>query len=68
MLGSEFSTTSDGKAQQAYTTMQPEDAGKYKNVKQAILNRYDISEDTYQQRFQVIYYETLTNFSMKLVL
>ena len=41
-----------GKAQQAYAAMRPEEAGKYKDVKQAILSRYDISEDTYQQRFR----------------
>ena len=40
-----------GKAQQAYAAMWPEEAGKYKDIKQAILSRYDNSEDTYQQWF-----------------
>ena len=41
-----------GKAKQAYASMRPEEVGKYKDVKQAILSRYDISEDTYKQQFR----------------
>ena len=41
-----------GQAQQAYAAMPTEEAGNYALVKAAILRRYDISEETYQQRFQ----------------
>ena len=41
-----------GKAQQAYAAMKAEDAGNYQLVKEAILRRYDISEQTYRQRFR----------------
>ena len=41
-----------GKAQQAYTALGPEDAGSYEKVKEAILRRYDITEDSYRQRFR----------------
>ena len=38
-----------GKAQQAYATLNADDAAKYEEVKSAILRRYDISEETYRQ-------------------
>eukprot|EP00731_Ephydatia_muelleri_P012036 Em0006g930a len=41
-----------GKAQQAYAAMRAEDAGTYKLLKEAILRRYDISDETYRQRFR----------------
>ena len=41
-----------GKAQQAYAAMRAEDAGTYKLLKEAILCRYDISDETYRQRFR----------------
>ena len=41
-----------GKAQQAYAAMKVEDAGTYRLLKEAILRRYDISEETYRQRFR----------------
>ena len=42
-----------GKAQQAYAAMEPARAADYAEVKTTILRRYDISEDTYRQRFWV---------------
>ena len=41
-----------GQAQQAYAAMPSEGAGNYELVKAAILRRYDISEETYRQRFR----------------
>ena len=41
-----------GRAQQAYAALSAEDAGSYKALKEAILARYDISEETYRQRFR----------------
>ena len=41
-----------GKAQQAYAALNADDAAKYEEVKSAILRRYDISEETYRQRFR----------------
>ena len=41
-----------GRAQQAYAAMPSEEAGNYASVKAAILRRYDISEETYRQRFR----------------
>jgi hypothetical protein len=41
-----------GKAQQAYAAMASADAGKYDELKAAILRRYDINEETYRQRFR----------------
>ena len=41
-----------GKAQQAYAAMPQSSAGKYADVKAAILRRYDINEETYHQRFR----------------
>ena len=43
-----------GKAQQAYAAMGAEDAGEYTALKEAILRRYDISEETYRQRFRAL--------------
>lgn len=40
-----------GCAQEAYAVMNSATAGDYKQVKKAILFRYDISEETYHQRF-----------------
>ena len=39
-----------GRAQQAYAALNVDDAGQYKQVKAAILRRYDINEETYRQR------------------
>ena len=41
-----------GKAQQAYAAMSTEDASTYEEVKTAVLRRYDISAETYRQRFR----------------
>ena len=41
-----------GKAQQAYAAMSTEDASTYEEVKAAVLRRYDISTETYRQRFR----------------
>ena len=41
-----------GKAQQAYAAMRAEDAGTYQLLKESILCRYDISDETYRQRFR----------------
>ena len=41
-----------GRAQQAYTALNADDVVKYEEVKAAILRRYDISEETYRQRFR----------------
>ena len=38
-----------GKAQQACAAMPTADAGKYDDVKAAILRRYDINSETYRQ-------------------
>ena len=38
-----------GKAQSAYASMDKERARDYQSVKQAILKRYDINEETYRQ-------------------
>ena len=43
-----------GRAQQAYAAMPTADAGKYDDVKAAILRRYDINSETYRQRFRSI--------------
>ena len=42
-----------GKAQQAYAGLSTEDANNYDKVKEAILQRYDITEESYRQRFRV---------------
>ena len=41
-----------GKAQLAYAAMSTEQAGDYEALKEAILRQYDISEETYRQRFR----------------
>ena len=41
-----------GKALQAYAAVPTTDAAVYKKVKKAILRRYDISEESYRQRFR----------------
>ena len=41
-----------GKAQQAYAGLTVADAGDYEKLKSAILRRYDITEDSYRQRFR----------------
>lgn len=43
-----------GKAQQAYAAMTAEDAGNYWLLKEAILRCYDISKETYRQRFRCV--------------
>ena len=40
-----------GKAQQAYAALPLEEAKVYDTVKEAILRRYDINEETYRQDF-----------------
>ena len=41
-----------GKAQQAYAAMERHKADDYEEVKKAILQRYNITEETYRQRFR----------------
>ena len=41
-----------GKAQQAYAAMLPDDAKDYTKLKEAVLRRYDITEESYRQRFR----------------
>ena len=41
-----------GKAQQAYAGMSVADAGDYEKLKAAVLWRYDITEESYWQRFR----------------
>ena len=41
-----------GKAQEAYAALPTEDAKDYEKVKEAILQRYDITEECYRQRFR----------------
>ena len=43
-----------GKGQEAYAAMEIEDAKDYQKVKQAILQRYNINEETYQQSFRSV--------------
>ena len=43
-----------GKAQAAYAAMSTEDSNSYDKVKEAILRRYDITEETYRQRFRAL--------------
>ena len=40
-----------GKAQKAYSALPAEEAGDYKLLKEAILRRYDITDESYRQRF-----------------
>ena len=41
-----------GKAQQAYAGLSVDDASDYDQLKSAILRRYDITEESYRQRFR----------------
>ena len=41
-----------GKAQQAYAALSVDDAHDYARFKESILRRYDISDETYRQRFR----------------
>ena len=41
-----------GKAMAAYAALAPGDAVAYDKVKEAILRRYEINEETYHQRFR----------------
>ena len=41
-----------GKAQQAFAVMPPDEAKDYAKLKAAILRRYDITEESYRQRFR----------------
>ena len=41
-----------GKAMAAYAALTPGDAVTYEKVKEAILRRYEINEETYRQRFR----------------
>ena len=47
-----LATQLTGKAQQAYAALPAESASSYQELKAAILRRYDISEETYRQRFR----------------
>ena len=40
------------RAQQAYAALNVDDAAQYKQVKAAILRRYDINKEMYRQRFR----------------
>ena len=40
-----------GRAQQAYAALSSVDAASYEKLKAAILQRYDITEESYKQRF-----------------
>ena len=40
-----------GKAQQAYAAMNPDEAQDYDQLKEAILLRYNINEESYRQKF-----------------
>ncbi|KAL7857116.1 hypothetical protein SRHO_G00160150 [Serrasalmus rhombeus] len=42
----------EGKAREAYVTMDAADIGNYVKVKEAILQKYEINRDTYRQRFR----------------
>ena len=42
-----------GRAQQAYAAMNPEEAQEYGRLKEAILRRYDINEESYRQRVRL---------------
>lgn len=41
-----------GKAQEAYAALSMEDSRDYEKVKEAILRRFDITEESYRQRFR----------------
>ena len=41
-----------GKAQRAYAAMSTEDSADYMQLKQTILRRYNIMEESYRQRFR----------------
>ena len=41
-----------GKAQQAYAALSGEAASDYKQIKEAILRRYDVNAETYRQKFR----------------
>ncbi len=41
-----------GKAQQAYAALSGEAAATYTQVKESILRRYDVNEETYKRRFR----------------
>ena len=41
-----------GRAQQAYSSMNAADAGLYRKLKESILQRYDITEESYRQCFR----------------
>ena len=41
-----------GRAQRAYAAMNPEEAQDYDRLKEAVLRRYDINEESYRQRFR----------------
>ena len=43
-----------GKAQQAYAALPSDEAGDYYQLKTVILKRYNISEETYRQRFRAV--------------
>ena len=47
-----------GKAQQAYASLDTDDAKSYSAVKAAILRRYNINDETYHLRFRGLKYKT----------
>ena len=65
-----LATQLSGRAQQAYAAMPSEISGDYDEVKSAILRRYDITEETYRQRFRAASKkegETYRELSMRLL-
>ena len=49
-----LATNPVGKAQQVYAALNPEDAESYEKVKEANLQRYDITEERYRQQFRAL--------------
>ena len=41
-----------GQAQQAYASMDAEDSSDYEKLKEVILKRYDITDESYRRRFR----------------
>ena len=50
-------------AQKAYTTVPRKSSNNYEEVKEAILQRYDISEDTYRQKFTTVAPRDIESYS-----
>ena len=56
-------TSLTGRAQEAYASVHQEDAGNYDIVKEAILKRYSINEETYRKRFRGLHRNTEENIN-----